>query len=468
MRYYLKIFKTFYIIIVLLSFPPRLSAEVDFSGFIQLDKRVLREETDKPFVGMYNTFRLESKAFLSEEVSALASLDLRYYDFANTESLSELSQREEINPLEFGLWEGYLDLYGFLVDEVDLRLGKQRIAWGTADKLNQTDNLNPDDFSDLLDFGRKLPSTALMATYYLGDFSLIGAWLPSLRPALLPAGGIPFDVKSYGFPIYEDVNLIIKEYEIELPPKYLRNSMGAVKLAGNLFNIDFSLSYFYGYDDIPIPEVVTITSITPASLSPPLDIEAAIKLNFPKMQVISVDLAGEVFSIGYWAEGGLFIPEEVKIEITSDDVLIAVALDLLKESGKLPEEIVYLEDKPYFKYTLGMDYTFKSGIYLNAQWMHGFFTEAGEDNLEDYIMVFLEKKFFREELKLKLGGGIEVKDFDDFSENYAYIIIPEISYYPADNVELTLGTFILEGKEGTMFGQMKDQDQIFLKARVSF
>jgi len=26
----------------------------------------------------------------------------------------------------------------------------------------------------------------------------------------------------------------------------------------------------------------------------------------------------------------------------------------------------------------------------------------------------------------------------------------------------------MEGKETTMFGQMKDQDQIFLKAKVSF
>jgi hypothetical protein len=117
---------------------------------------------------------------------------------------------------------------------------------------------------------------------------------------------------------------------------------------------------------------------------------------------------------------------------------------------------------------MGMDYTFKGGIYLNAQWMHGFFTEAGEDNLEDYILAYLEKKFFREELKLKLGGGLDVNDFGDFSENYAYIIIPETTYYPTDNVELTLGTFIMDGKETTMFGQMKDQDQIFLKAKVSF
>lgn len=449
------------IIIVFLLFPLRLSAEVEFSGFIQLDKRILREKTDQPFVEMYNTFRLESKAFLSDEASALASLDLRYYDFANTGSLSELSQGEEINPLDFGLWEGYLDLYGFLIDGLDLRLGKQRIAWGTADKLNQTDNLNPDDFSDLLDFGRKLPSTAFLATYYLGDFRLIGVWLPSLRPALLPASGIPFDVESYGFSIPEDVNLIIKDYEVELPPKYLRNSMGAVKLAGNLFNVDFSLSYFYGYDDIPIPETITITSITP--LLPPWDIETAVELNFPKMQVIGFDLAGEALSIGYWAEGGVFFPEEIEVNITALDPDWEEIIKVF-----LPGKTIALKDEPYFKYTLGMDYTFKGGIYLNAQWMHGFFTEAGEDNLEDYIMAYLEKKFFREELKLKLGGGIDVNDFGDFSENYAYIIIPETTYYPTDNVELTLGTFIMEGKETTMFGQMKDQDQIFLKAKVSF
>ncbi len=449
------------IIIGFLLFPPRLSASVEFSGFIQLDKRILREKTDQPFVGMYNTFRLESKAFLSDEASALASVDLRYYDFANTESLSELSQGEEINPLDFGLWEGYLDLYGFLIDGLDLRLGKQRIAWGTADKLNHTDNLNPDDFSDLLDFGRKLPSTAFLATYYLGGFRLIGVWLPSLRPALLPAGGIPFDVESYGFSIPEDVNFIIRDYEVKPPPKYLRNSMGAVKLAGNLLNIDFSLSYFHGYDDIPIPETVTIISITP--LAPPWNIETAVELNFPKMQVIGFDLAGEAFSIGFWAEGGVFFPEEIEVNITA---LNPAWEDIIKVF--LPEKIIALKDEPYCKYTLGMDYTFKGGIYLNAQWMHGFFTEAGEDNLEDYIMAYLEKKFFREELKLKLGGGLDVNDFSDFSENYAYIIIPETSYYPTDNVELTLGTFIMEGKETTMFGQMKDQDQIFLKAKVSF
>ncbi|UCD84494.1 MAG: hypothetical protein JSU92_14705 [Deltaproteobacteria bacterium] len=448
--------------VVFLFFPLKLSAGVEFSGFIQLDKRILSEETDQPFVGMYNTFRLESKAFLSDKASALASLDLRYYDFSNAETLDDLSLREEVNPLDFGLWEGYFELYGFLLDGLDLRFGKQRIAWGTADKLNQTDNLNPDDFSDLLDFGRKLPSTALMGTYYLGDFRLIGVWLPSLRPALLPAGGIPFDMESYGFtiPDYVIFDFEAMQYETKLPPKDLMNSMSAAKLAGNLFNIDFSLSYFYGYDDIPAPVTITITSLT---MGIPIEInEAIIEMGFPKIQVIGADLAGEVFSIGYWMEGGLYLPEEVKIEITADDLIIA-----FDELGGIPE-MVYLEDKPYFKYTLGMDYTFKGGIYLNAQWMHGFFTEVGEDNLQDYIMAYTEKKFLRDELKLRLAGGLNVSDFGDFNENYAYIVIPETSYLPADNVELTLGTIIMDGKETTLFGQMKDQDQVFFKAKVSF
>jgi len=45
-----------------------------------------------------------------------------------------------------------------LTSTLDIRIGRQRIAWGTADKLNPTDNLNPDDLEDIFDFGKHLDS----------------------------------------------------------------------------------------------------------------------------------------------------------------------------------------------------------------------------------------------------------------------------------------------------------------------
>ncbi len=132
------------------------------------------------------------------------------------------------------------------------------------------------------------------------------------------------------------------------------------------------------------------------------------------------------------------------------------------------EKQTVLKDEAYFKYTVGLDYTFKGGIYVNAQYMHGFFHERGRENLQDYIIARLEKEFFDEELKVALNGGLEIKEFDDIKNNIGYILAPELTLKPADSVEIALGIFLLDGKEGTLFGQWKDQDQAYLKVKVDF
>ena len=69
---------------------------------------------------------------------------------------------------------------------------------------------------------------------------------------------------------------------------------------------------------------------------------------------------------------------------------------------------------------------------------------------------------------MPLNGGLEIKDFDDFEENYAVIYTPEITYYPYDNIEMILGAYIIDGKESSTFGKMKDNDEIYFKTKVSF
>jgi TPR repeat protein len=40
------------------------------------------------------------------------------------------------------------------------------------------------------------------------------------------------------------------------------------------------------------------------------------------------------------------------------------------------------------------DYTFRSGTYLNAQFMHGFFHERGKGNLNDYLIIAAERSAY--------------------------------------------------------------------------
>jgi len=153
----------------------------------------------------------------------------------------------------------------------------------------------------------------------------------------------------------------------------------------------------------------------------------------------------------------MFIPE--KIKMTTD----------LSALGMGVQESTSLDDEPYIKYVMGADYTFKNGIYINGQYLHGFIHERGKDNLEDYFMCGLEWKSSDEKLKITpVGLGAEVKDFKDIKNNYALIYSPEIAYYPVDNAEIVLGARCIEGKNTTTFGRVKNNDEMYLKLKYSF
>ncbi|MDD5222855.1 MAG: hypothetical protein PHE84_02595 [bacterium] len=443
--------------------PVRAEDKVDVKGFLSIDKRFLVPETHTPIIDFYNNLQVEARAKPSDQVSGVASLDVRYYDYPRpANDLVSLEEINTSNPVEFSLWEGYIDVNGFLLKNLDLRVGKQRIAWGTADKLNQTDNLNPDDYSDPLDFGRKFPSTAFLATYYIKDWQLIGVWVPTIRPVLLPKSGfnlealMPSNLSQLPGNVYFVPGKITTEY----PSFTFLHSMGALKLKGQVLNTDFSVSYFHGYDDTPLPARLSNLTIN----LPEISADATMVL--PHLDIVGLDLAGELFTVGFWAEATLLLPKN-KIVLTETDQ----NTETLLEGFLTEKDRTILKKEPYVKYTLGGDYTFTNGIYLNCQYMHGFFTDAGVDNLGNYFIGRIEDKFLHDKIKTSLSGGLATMALtsqERFKDTLTYFLVPEIQYLGIDNLEITLGYFAIAGKKGTMFGSMTDQDQIYLKAKLSF
>lgn len=430
--------------------------QVDISGNLKLDKRFLITDSVKIADYPYHELNLKLKSNPSQNLYLYSSIKLRLWDQNLASSLADLTALSSNNPYELSLWEAYADLYSFIFDKLDLRIGKQRIAWGTADKLNPTDNLNPDDFSDPLNFGEKIPTEGVNATYYISDEYNLGAiWLPSLKSILLPRGEFPLFDDASTLPLPQGTNLTESADHLTFPNRKVENSMYATKFSGVIVEFDFSLSYFRGYDDVPIVNRLVVTPVDTLG-----NVRLDTYLGFPEIQVVGFDCAGELYSIGLWGEVAVFLPEEVK--------MIMEMPNPVDPLNPIIQDTIILPEEPYVKFTLGGDYTFKNGIYINAQWMHGFFTERGRDNLEDYVMVGIEKKFKNDEINLALAGGLEIKDIKDLKENYGTVIIPEVSYAPTDNVELSLGAFFLGGKTGTLFYTWKEQDQIYVKTEVSF
>jgi hypothetical protein len=422
---------------------------VKWGGYLQTDNRLRLKDSDFS----WQEYRLDLKADVSpsEKAHFYSELWIRSWGFSELQNSSDLINKDKVAPWNLDLREAYVDLYGFLFDNLDVRVGRQRIAWGTGDKLNPTDNLNPYDLEDIWDFGRHLGSNGLKMSYYLGDYTFEAVFIPAFTPAVLPRGDWA-SALSPSMELPPGLTLRNLTDTITIPENNIKeNSTVGVRVLKNFLDYDFSLSYVHGNDFFPLAEKIIFT---PTDM--PGDVDIASEVIYPKRHVVGGDMAGTIYDVGIWAEAALFFPE--KIMMTTDFSALRMGV----------HESTALDNEPYIKYVVGADYTFRNGIYINGQYLHGFIHERGKDNLEDYFMFGIEKKLFDNKLKPTISGGVEVKDFKDFKNNYALILSPEIAYYPVDNAEVILGVRWIEGKVTTAFGRVKDNDEFYIRVKYSF
>jgi len=414
-----------------------------------------------------NRFRLENGQWSWNENRLDLQLDKKFADRAKFHSqvwlrsfgypflqhAEQLFDKDETSPYNIDIREAYVELYGVFTKNLDMKIGRQRIAWGTADKLNPTDNVNSYDLEDIWDFGRHLGSDAIQLKYYFKDFYIEGDYIFYFRPASLPRGD---SAEGLFMPMELPPTLHLAAYEdsLAMPALNLKeNSSYALKFGGMAGGFNFSASYLYGRDGLPVNYYNRIV---------PVDTTGGVAVksyfNFPRQHIIGADLAGAIRSVGIWAEAAAFLPPE-EIILTSD----------MSAFGLPPVDSVILEKKPYFKVAAGLDYTFHGGHYVNFQYLHGFVHERGRGNLNDYFVFNYEKYLFNDKLKLRpLTSAFVVSDWKETGSNYALIYMPSFSYFPNDNTEISLGIRLIGGKGDDAFAQYKEKDEFVFSVRYRF
>ena len=428
------------------------AAGIRIGGQVRTDDRVSAESTPQM---NYQEYRLDltTEARPSDKARFFADAWVRSSGVSsNVSSSADLFNMGSGSPLNLVLREAYFEINGFIFDNVDVKIGRQRIAWGTADKLNPTDNVNPYDLEDIWDFGRHLGSDGVQLSVYAGDIQFTGVVIPVFTPAVLPAGDWAAALMPASMQMPPGFTAAATNADISLPSVSLAQSLTAgIKVKGSILGYDVSLSYLYARDSLPLVDNVVVTPVSASSVS------VSTNLLYPREHIFGADLAGSLLSVGVWAEAALYLPE--KVMLTTDTTLLGGGL----------QESVALDSSPYVKFVLGGDYTFTGNVYLNVQYVHGFFQERGWDNLEDYFVFGLDWKLFDDKLKISpLGVVVEIKDWGDIPNNYAILAAPSISIFPIDNAELIMGVHLIQGAANTTFRKLTHNNEVFLQARYSF
>ena len=164
-----------------------------------------------------------------------------------------------------------------------MRAGRQIIAWGRADGVNPTDNLSGQDLTLLVpdDVDRRLGTTAVRASYYLGDLSVAGVWLPEFRghefalPA--PPPGVTFLREASRWP----------------------GNQWALRVEQTGRAVDWSVSYFRGRDTSP-----DLSAALGADGAP------AIRLSHHRVRVLGGDMTANLGRFGLRAEGAYVKTED--------------------------------------------------------------------------------------------------------------------------------------------------------------
>jgi hypothetical protein len=482
--------------------------EVDWGAFVDADIRIAVDRVPDPAI-VWNRATLGGDIkvdLVPNRLRFVGDLEFTWTGLTKDTDFQGLTTRDAVSPWFIDSEAVYVEALE-LLPGLDFRMGRQIVHWGTADMFNPTNNLNPLNLEDPLEFGKTRANQMIRLDWALGDnFIFTGVWVPVFQPALLPksalaalgdpAAKVPFASPYTRLAVEKLRDIWLSNpdaYFIEtpvihapMPDTTLANTQFGLKVLWSMGLFDMSLSYYYGRDDIPI-SIRSFSVLGGQTVEDGVTrqiVKTDVTLVYPKMQVVGFDMAGQIpflDNAGIWFEGAFVFPEELKMDF---DITAVVP-------GEPINDIV-VDSQPFFKCTLGMDYSVNQYLFMTAQYVHGFPDEFGANNIHDYWVAGFDLKFFQDQLLVRLfiigefphedddinldtngDGMLNASPSASGARNDGIIgsnvIYPQITYKPVDSLDLTLGGYFLLGHEESKFAMdAAGPSLVFLQTRASF
>ena len=353
-----------------------------------------------------------------------------FYDVAYGMKERKNYSKEVLNELEkeAEFREVYLD--GSPLRSLDIRFGKQIVAWGVANNLRVVDVLNPTDdrefgMTDLEDI--RLPINMTKLDYYIGDLKLEAVAVHEIKFNKSAPFGSDFN------PSTQKINEVIPESSAE-------NTEYGLALIGTFSGWDASLHWAQYFDDTAHFKITKVTFIPGLGAVPTLE-----------QRHSRLTMGGATLSI----PSGNFIWKA--------------------EAAKLQGmEFALVTDKTFSRtdVLVGSEYSGWSDTSLTlefgVQHLNDFdvkLEESPDSQLEDRIAttVSFMQDYINQTLHLSLVGMMIGKSGQDGGLNRM-----SLEYDVMDAFSVTGGVMLYQPGENAYFQSLNENDRIFFEVRYSF
>ena len=393
--------------------PPVEKSNADWSGLTKT----------RPFFSLTWDAKLGSN--WKSRISAKAFYDFAYglkeRDAFTSEVLNELEKEAELR-------EFYLE--GSPFGSLDIRLGSQIVAWGTADSLRVVDVLNPTDnreygMTDLEDIRIPLHMTKL--DYYFGDFKLQAVAVHQIK----------FNKSA---PPGSDYNSTTTEIKVVVPESNSENTEYGLALSGTFSGWDASFHWAQYFDDEAYLLITDMTFVPGVGLVPTLEYRhSRLTMSGVALSIPSGNYIWRAEAANFW---GMEFNNVREKKFTRTDILFGTEYSGWNDTS------------------LSID----SGVRHLNDFDHRL--EAEPDyQLEDRIATTLNfmQDYYNQTLHLQLFGMMIGKWGKDGGLNRA-----SLEYDVMDAFSVKGGVMIYQPGDSLYFQSLNDNDRIFFEARYSF
>ncbi len=407
--------------LILFSFASLTAQSVNIGGY---SKIFIHPNLNAPYnldkIGSRLQFNLS--AAVGANVAFYSSLDFDYDANNNTRQLN-------IYPVE-----NYIDLYFNLFD---VRVGNQFIFWGKTDWVNPTDNINPWDFKNITSETEdyRLPIIAAKFDFYfLENFPIEVVWVPRFSPNKIPIE-LPSRMGPFDVVIQPDA----------MPANKFEDSEIGIKISNQIAGIDYSLSYYNGFDKFPS----LFSRVNFSGNNPTITFQR----KYFRQSIFGFAFVTTMRKFAFKGEGAYYLTKDKdgkNIFIENPHLKYVLGIDFIP-SDKLTLNLQFIQNIR-FKFDSGYERTYRlnNGMPLND------IPKATETSLSTMI-----KYSISDYLSLRFISVINLPDKDAF-------VLPIFNYGFSDNINIYFGGTFFTGKTGTPFGRSKKYSRAFLEIKYSF